>query len=700
MIDKRRLRNIVRPTAKEEYFSQARIFPELQYLAELKQFDDILQITFFPTKALIKGREGADARIFVSADDYITQDLKTAKTKWIKGRVDYATHFEWNYQKPWLGNIGFVDEESRQLFVNRFGDTNTNRYTNPWPNFYNWQTKVLERKRRERYDRELEETYEYMSMIGDLPADFYDWMRTAGINQAAYLIYDAESKKKEKLVFCTVCQKYHIVDTGKMVLRNYETGRCPGCGAEAEYRSRGRVSKRFHKDCWLCVMQPVPGGYAARYLSAHFHYDFSFYKETNIYAWKMTMSHFELCRDFYIGKVFKSFEYRVYKQLTERWCPSEWLIPNDKAIVYTRNLKDVFIDTQYRYCALDIYQERSGYRSIPVFNYMKKYPEAPCLEYFIKSGLIRLTTDIVNYGKVKYVNLKSEDKRRIICLPSPYIRQLIRLDGNQTTLNLLCDLALKDHIHPPKDDFVIEWQKTFGHGDSHMAAADNAGIPLPKFMRYIQKQKKKYNAAELERCGHYHYGRPSDRHEKYRRDCTNIATDWEDYIGFCRQLRINLNDEYNLLPPDLKQAHDRLAGEVQKIKNERERKEKERQEREVNRILSNMQTDNPYKLNYKGIFIMIPANTDAIKREGETLHHCVATYIKRVAKGETMILFVRQEKSPDEPFYTLEYRDGKVIQCRGKRNCDMTEKVKTFVGMFEKMMQEKEARERIRVRVS
>lgn len=64
-----------------------------------------------------------------------------------------------------------------------------------------------------------------------------------------------------------------------------------------------------------------------------------------------------------------------------------------------------------------------------------------------------------------------------------------------------------------------------------------------------------------------------------------------------------------------------------------------------------------------------------------------------------MILFIRQEEKPDEPYFTLEYRGGKVIQCRGKNNCNMNTNVNAFVKVFEKKMQslyEKEASEKTR----
>ena len=86
--------------------------------------------------------------------------------------------------------------------------------------------------------------------------------------------------------------------------------------------------------------------------------------------------------------------------------------------------------------------------------------------------------------------------------------------------------------------------------------------------------------------------------------------------------------------------------------------------------------------------IILPKSGSEIKEEGRTLHHCVGAYVERVAKGETMILFIRKETAPDVPYFTLEYRDGKVIQCRGKNNCGMTKDVKAFVKAFERKIKE------------
>lgn len=85
--------------------------------------------------------------------------------------------------------------------------------------------------------------------------------------------------------------------------------------------------------------------------------------------------------------------------------------------------------------------------------------------------------------------------------------------------------------------------------------------------------------------------------------------------------------------------------------------------------------------------IRLPNRLEELKKEGEALHHCVGTYMERVRKGETMIFFIRRKEEPEKPYYTLEWH-GKVVQCRGSHNCDMTPEVKAFVQIFQEKMTE------------
>lgn len=79
-----------------------------------------------------------------------------------------------------------------------------------------------------------------------------------------------------------------------------------------------------------------------------------------------------------------------------------------------------------------------------------------------------------------------------------------------------------------------------------------------------------------------------------------------------------------------------------------------------------------------GLLITPARCAEDLKAEGTALVHCVASYAGQVARGDTTIFFIRRIEEPDKPFFTLEYRNDKVIQNRGYKNCDRTEQVSAF----------------------
>lgn len=79
-----------------------------------------------------------------------------------------------------------------------------------------------------------------------------------------------------------------------------------------------------------------------------------------------------------------------------------------------------------------------------------------------------------------------------------------------------------------------------------------------------------------------------------------------------------------------------------------------------------------------GLLITPARCAEDLKEEGKALVLCVAGYASQVSRGETTIFFIRRIEEPDKPFFTLEYKNDRVIQNRGYKNCDRTEQVQTF----------------------
>lgn len=91
-----------------------------------------------------------------------------------------------------------------------------------------------------------------------------------------------------------------------------------------------------------------------------------------------------------------------------------------------------------------------------------------------------------------------------------------------------------------------------------------------------------------------------------------------------------------------------------------------------------------YQFSANGLVMLPPHTAGEIVAEGHKLHHCVGTYVESVARGACAILFVRKVKAKKTPFYTVEVRDGRIVQARGNNNCAPTPEVKQFLDAWEK----------------
>ena len=83
--------------------------------------------------------------------------------------------------------------------------------------------------------------------------------------------------------------------------------------------------------------------------------------------------------------------------------------------------------------------------------------------------------------------------------------------------------------------------------------------------------------------------------------------------------------------------------------------------------------DNKHLEYKKGKYLIrMPLGAHDIKDEAAQMHHCVASYIERIEAGQTIVMFMREKKQPEQSLVTVEVHDNKVVQARGNRNRDPT----------------------------
>lgn len=158
-------------------------------------------------------------------------------------------------------------------------------------------------------------------------------------------------------------------------------------------------------------------------------------------------------------------------------------------------------------------------------------------------------------------------------------------------------------------------------------------------------------------------------------------TIFRDYLKDCIKLKLDLDDKAVLFPPDLPAAHQRT---IAMVRHNASKLSREAFQREVER-LSWMAWEKD------GLMIRLPVNGDEIVAEGKALHHCVGGYVERMANGKTAILFIRRIDEPDTPFFTLEWLNGKVQQCKTLNNGDYTKnaEVNAFIDKWVKTVASK-----------
>ena len=158
-----------------------------------------------------------------------------------------------------------------------------------------------------------------------------------------------------------------------------------------------------------------------------------------------------------------------------------------------------------------------------------------------------------------------------------------------------------------------------------------------------------------------------------------------DYWSMAARAGIDLRDDHNRLPKDLRREHDRLSQLERIAKNEEEKRKRAAQIKkrrpEFKKTVAPLEA---WSWEDAGICIR-PAHTEEeLMDEGNALNHCVGGYGETVARGDSCIFFIRHADRPDESWYTLQVdlKEKKEIQNHGKHNCEPTEEVREFVNRW------------------
>ena len=125
-----------------------------------------------------------------------------------------------------------------------------------------------------------------------------------------------------------------------------------------------------------------------------------------------------------------------------------------------------------------------------------------------------------------------------------------------------------------------------------------------------------------------------------------------------------LNDTVNFKPyfknrEDIRRMHDAAVALANLRKNEYEK----------TAFMTYMKKWSKWEYEDENYIVKAPKEPEELAKEGMELHHCVKSYISKVANGSTNIMFIRKKEEPDKPFFTVEIgNNNKIEQIHGSCN--------------------------------
>ena len=145
-----------------------------------------------------------------------------------------------------------------------------------------------------------------------------------------------------------------------------------------------------------------------------------------------------------------------------------------------------------------------------------------------------------------------------------------------------------------------------------------------------------------------------------------------DYADMSTTMKIPF-DKY---PRSLKREHD--VANINHV---------EYQKKNANESFKTIMEDSSFLIDDSGkkdYSVFLPESSQDLITEGGLLNHCVGSYASRVGRGDTIIAFMRKKDKPTEPLITIEVKNNKVRQARGKYNRGLEKREQKYLQEWAK----------------
>lgn len=612
----------------------------------------VLILYFYKREDVCKGNSNPEYTLFQCKDDYITlHKLENGKEKWRTASL-YNLGDGYSY---FTKGCAFYRQEDEQRVTRFCGKS-------PLTGFDaldSLQVSIMRKRLAARIKAREQKIICRMKPIPSVPRDFKCWIHREALPQ--YIFYEYARGAKPMQGYCTACRHDVLVQGAK----HNGAGECPLCGKSVTFKAHGRAKKVWDRVTVQVINKIGENELVLRIFKIN-NWLFD-YRRPDLSVWENARFFIRWDKDNKIRA--DAYYYSYGSAMLTNWKKGErprFSLYQESfecdicGYLYCRNLDSVLADTPWKYCQLARFYNQDR-KPLEVMPYLSAYHQYPAIEYLVKLGLTKLAAHVIyKHDGAKAINPGGGNLRETLGVEPEDLPFLQKVNVSALQMELYRELKILGIR--ADEDFLMWFQQR------DIRDMDNVLFPLMyttpgRLMRYVDEKYEQLKDLKT-RYGARRYEGPN-----------RVLSEYRDYLDMGSKLEYDFSDSFVLFPKNLPEAHDQAS----KLFDTRKKAIYNRQIREAYKSLLEQ-----YRFTKNGLTLIPPKTAREIVAEGHALHHCVHSYVDRVAEGRCVILFVRKTDSMKEPFFTVELHDGKVTQIRGQQNCAPTPEVEKFLDHWKR----------------
>ena len=621
----------------------------------------IMKVGIWQRHDLMCGQQDPEFTVFIDKEKEEWITWQRSEGKWLTGMI-FNLPYEPMEGKS-FGNERYASEATRKTIA-QYLETDGTAYQMIRIFQVEKKKDLLEK----RHKSELEQIDEFIESVPEYPAGYNnEWLVKSGFMNRANIVYHPGTKNGK----CLRCGKEIVL---KEKPKHLGTAKCPACRVSATLRSWGKQKEILERK-QVGILQRVIGGtdycLSVQEIGIRFKQDENY---SNMQILKYGDYKFRLDNHFTRHEVFEWYEYRNTGVV--RWCHATGhgmgyyaYRASSYCTLYEKNLKELFKDTELKYLPLTEYIRNRRFKAFNADECLNEaYYHVDDLEKLMKAGLEHLATYIMEKtysGDFARNARKLED---LLKLDRDRMKQAVAMNVTVQQLRILqAGRMAKVNLEP---DTVRELSEFYPHSTNDLYFIVQRKN-LKKELNYLLKVTEQ------------------SKIEKYV-----VGRDYRDYLEQLDKLGLP-QDKHNRFPANFYQTHEMLSEQIKEMDAQIAKMDVAKKNRKLKKIIKELEPI--YTAPSKKFVIVWPKSKRDFQTEGQKQHNCVGSYFDRVVRRDTVVFFLRKKEAVDEPFCTVEFNGGKLVQCRTIYNQAAPEDARKYMEQIEKhymeMMMKKEKME-------